>query len=108
MVTKDFMRLALGEYQLTDGIYTYNLKKMLTEDGGRTIYRIVEAQFGGTSLCLFEGFEGDDSDKYKYPILTGVTSVGGIGIHSDSMTMALWNLKMVPKFSLKQYLNQPN
>lgn len=103
------MRLPLGTYALTDGIWDYNLVKSAVEPFGgepckhEVIYRIsIKGSLPhSTSLCLFEETEREDGIEYK--VIKMLVSLGGIAVHSRETGYAFRDLRIVPKSSYKQW-----
>lgn len=104
MVAKDLIILPLGKYELTDGIYDYNLRKDLNQDKS-VIYRITE-KLTGNSMALFEEEVNvfEDIDLYKRINITSLASVGGLSIHSDNNFTMLWGIKFIPRGSFKKFI----
>lgn len=110
MKIRDFLRLPLGEYLLTDGIYKQHLYVCQADDGG-VFYRIIEA--GGAqwnSVALFpervDVYEDDDwkGGKHFYMTLRGLSSAAGLAVHGEC---SIYSLKFIGRFS-KDWKEQLN
>lgn len=104
MTQKDLIRLPLGKYNLTDGIWRYNLKKLITPDG-KVMYSIIEP-ISRQHFALFERNEDvfDDSDKYKQKRLSGCMSVGGLHIYSTDVYDTIRPLKIIKNSTYKKFM----
>lgn len=106
MRERDFINLPLGDFELSDGIYNYTLKKTLTDDN-KFMYIIKNKMFNlsGESLCLFqreEYYYDDEEDRYrygnfKYQKLSAMAGIGGLRIHSKDIYNTIYNLELKPR-----------
>ncbi len=107
MKARDLLRLPLGEYELTDDIYNYQLKKGLTDDNS-IVYVIIEKRTRNL-FCLFEKEIIDEEyygDFFKRIILSVCISIGGFTVHSNDISYGLYSLKFAPNGSFKEFINK--
>jgi hypothetical protein len=92
MKKEELFKMELGHYNLTDGIYNYEMEISLTNDYKKErCYRIIENGSISSNRGLFMIEDLDiDGDKILYAIM----SVGGITIHTTDTYSMLSKLKI--------------
>lgn len=95
MGTKEIIKLKIGAYELTDGIYIYTLKVGLNKNKSK-YYAITEKGHLPFSSNIFIT-QVVKTDEYgnKYKCLSASAGVGGLRIHSDNIYWMLDRLKFV-------------
>lgn len=100
MKQRELISLPIGEYKLTDGIYTYKLEKPNTDT-----YRIKEER-GTHCINLFERkAESLDSDfRLNQPILVATSLAGGLCVIMREVDSMINNLQLIPRGSFKAFI----
>lgn len=105
MTERNLIALPLGDYELTDGIYYYEMNKSLTKgENPVPIYTIQRKgdTWNGARVTLFEDrFDVYDHEDCLYYMrgkffrkgLSSVSGVGGISIHSKDTYRAIRDLR---------------
>lgn len=122
MRARHFLSMPLGTFNATDGIYSYTIEKELTGEYSETLgeftwwlkeeshtpYNIKRIQLHVRYEQVFEQGERGyyQHINIKYPIMTGSTSVGGIGVHDNDMSGRLRSLELLPTGSFKEYVKK--
>lgn len=114
MNKRDFFRLPVGTYDLTDSInnYQYTLRTKLTDDGERMHIIRIKGSLSASGVCLFEKYVNNDGgvtfypNDIKYKIISSLLSLGGITIHSDNNFMMLNELRFIPRGSFKEFVKR--
>lgn len=93
MKTNELIKLKIGQYQLTDGIYNYTLTvgKNLDKSKFYTIYEKGDSKFSAHIFITLKMKINEDGKKYKS--LSAMAGVGGLKIHSDNIYSLLSELK---------------
>ncbi len=105
MTTRDFLRLPLGKYNLTDGVGNYALEKRFSDIG--TIYVITEP-LSGESTILLECKNKDKHNGFECTILSAMMTVGGLILRSTDIHGIIDCLNHVPSTSFKQFVQKLN
>lgn len=107
MTRRDFLRLPIGKYEMSDGISNYTLEKCISSYDKCTMYVIKIGQ-SFERVTLFEDKENvyEDNSKYTYPVLVGISGVGGINVHGRVSYSNLKKLKITPKSTYKQWIEK--
>lgn len=110
MKAKELIKLPLGKYNLTDGIYNYSMHKTLTNNH-EPIYSIKE-RLSCDHICLFEFEEKVEFEHslryYKSTRLSASIAAGGISIHSDDTYFAIRHLRFKQRGSFRQFVINTN
>ncbi len=104
MKRRDLVNLSNGVYNITDSIYNYTLEKKLSKVDNEPMYII---RYGRDNIFLFEGTSVEDYE-YDYPILTVLTSVGGMHVFSKDYWRVLNPLKFTPRGSFEEFIKRTN
>ena len=91
MKKEELFEMELGHYNLTDGIYYYEMEISLTNDYKKErCYRIIEnGSISNKGLFMIEDLD-EDGDKILYAIM----NVGGITMHTTDTYSMLNKLKI--------------
>ena len=106
MKERDLLRLSLGIYPITDGIWNYSIQKKKGYDDS-VIYRIKEL-LTGNSFFIHE-HQRKSEDEYPsfiYIKLSAGIMIGGLSIHSDDVWDILNDLKFVSRGSFKKFIEK--
>lgn len=119
MRLKDFLRLPLGVYKITDGITEYELEKCLvgeySESLGEHVWWIRQKfMYHVMNMGIYLEYENVHDDigsiqkrrttipNYRYPVLKAHVSFGLVGLSAD-FTYKVKKYDLLPRGSFKQY-----
>ncbi len=111
MKKRDLLRLPIGNYTLTDGIYKYKLTKF-KKDWGNTGYGYRISEYGSfpfsPTVTLYEEIDNvfENSSLYKETILTFFFHLAGLSAKGDNSYDIYSKLTLIPKTNYKEWLDK--
>lgn len=107
---RDFFRMPVGQFELTDKIYDYTVKKFKEENGEESWMINQKGTYSGNSMWLHT-FEEHISEKvyepWKIKRISANANIGGLYIHSeDGGYRIVTKLIIMPRGSFKEYVKK--
>lgn len=104
MKRRELINMPLNrEFEFTDGIYNYVMKKVKNDDD--TIMQVWQRKgWINERFVIFESIEFDKEENRSYVKLNQIISIGGFSSHSEVSYWQLGKLKLLNDNSLKKWL----
>lgn len=106
---RDFFNMPISEFELTDKIWNYTVKKFLNEKGEESWLIREKGSFSG-STCWLYTYDERVSERYyetwTRKLMKCNINMCGLHIHSDECYNIITRLMIIPRGSFKKYVTQ--